>query len=682
MYNFVDVNEASEDVVLPSEALQINGEYIENLISGYRTLNVVGREALSMDVESQSTGVRDGSKLKNKRYPERIIIVTYQIIAESNEAFREAYNQLGKILDVENAELIFNDEPDKFFVGTPCIIDEVDPGRNAVVGKFEILCTDPFKYSVVEYEAYPNEDENSIYVDYNGTYKAYPILEADFYNEAEVADDGETAVALTGAGDCGYVAFFNEDERIIQLGDPEEVDGIGGLAKSQTLMNQTFLSETAWGTTAKNLWAVNSGNIMATNVTQQGSVAMAKASTTTANTSGKTSGSIYKGGVATTVFKISYSTKNRKANAVDVTLTAKVTMTAGAHSSGATMSVVVYIGGTPYTIVVKKSGRALSSNQSCSASRTVTISGIKTSQTEITGITMKAILMNNGNTTYPVSGSCSNIKISEYSTTAYANYYLAPNAYGTADSGWHGPTITRSIGADAAGDVGAANFTLTYKQRMCIGSASSAKNQMGSFRMNLTDASGNNVAGIWVYKNKSGKTGKLVFYVNGKKVNETDIDLHYKNKFFGLAESSVATTTVTKSGGTITFAVGSYKRQFTVSALASVAVRKVTFSFEKYASTNAMYCNGLYWAKFVKNNCDTYKDIPNKFSANDVLEADCKNGEIYLNGVLSPELGALGNDWERFFLVPGFNEIGFSYSEWVASGYAPSMKIRYREVFL
>ena len=50
MYNFIDVNEVSEGVVLPSEALQINGEFIENLIPGYRTLNVSGREALSLTV--------------------------------------------------------------------------------------------------------------------------------------------------------------------------------------------------------------------------------------------------------------------------------------------------------------------------------------------------------------------------------------------------------------------------------------------------------------------------------------------------------------------------------------------------------------------------------------------------------------------------------------------------------
>lgn len=47
MYGFRDVNETSDSVILPSEAMQINGEYIENLVEGYRTLSVSGRESLS-----------------------------------------------------------------------------------------------------------------------------------------------------------------------------------------------------------------------------------------------------------------------------------------------------------------------------------------------------------------------------------------------------------------------------------------------------------------------------------------------------------------------------------------------------------------------------------------------------------------------------------------------------------
>ena len=95
-----------------------------------------------------------------------------------------------------------------------------------------------------------------------------------------------------------------------------------------------------------------------------------------------------------------------------------------------------------------------------------------------------------------------------------------------------------------------------------------------------------------------------------------------------------------------------------------------------------MTYNGLSWVKFVKNNCDVYEDIPNKFSSNDVLICDCENGEILLNNVSSPQLGAIGNNWESFYLKPGINQIGIAYSDWVDSEHAPTFKIRYRERFI
>ena len=64
------------------------------------------------------------------------------------------------------------------------------------------------------------------------------------------------------------------------------------------------------------------------------------------------------------------------------------------------------------------------------------------------------------------------------------------------------------------------------------------------------------------------------------------------------------------------------------------------------------------------------------------MTANCRTGEITRNGMPAPELGALGNDWENFYLTPGQNQIGFSYSDWVPAGYAPKMGVKYREVYL
>lgn len=43
MYKFVDTTERQEEQILPSEALNFNGVYFENVIPGYRTLYVSGR---------------------------------------------------------------------------------------------------------------------------------------------------------------------------------------------------------------------------------------------------------------------------------------------------------------------------------------------------------------------------------------------------------------------------------------------------------------------------------------------------------------------------------------------------------------------------------------------------------------------------------------------------------------
>lgn len=685
MYNFIDVTEASEGFVLPSEAMMINGQYIENLINGYRTLNVSGREALSPDVGEIEVGIRDGSALEKKRYPSRIIVVTYQLIADSNEAFRDAYNQLAKILDVKDAELIFNDERDKFFTGTPCIIDAVTPGLNSVVGKFEILCTDPFKYSVIEYEATTSMDDASILIDYNGTYKARPQLEATFFNEEEVGADGETAGALTGAGDCGYVAFFDEDENIIQLGDPDEIDGDNPYPKSQTQMNQTFLSETAWGTTAKALWAMNSGVVPA-EVQQMGTVAMGAASYGYSNVSGETSQTLASSLVSTVgnpfvYYTVSAKTSSRKANSVFVNVVVTGSIKSGYLAPGTSVSVGVTVAGVQKFATLKSSD-VIWNYGAKSVSIGFTITGLSASQTSLANCSVQAAAYGTGSGSLKVT-ALPNIRISDYETNVYtASHFLFPNSHGDA-SGWHGPSITRTFGADESGEVGAANFTLTYQQKMCIGDTSAGPNQLGGFHCHLSDANGKVVAGVRVSKNQTGsRAASLMLFVNNVKVHQVGIDLAYNNKFFGANPNAVQTSTITKSGSKIVFSIGGYAYTHNDNAVKDMKVTKCTFMFERYGTSPILTYNGLYTAKFVKNNCNTYRDIPNKFSANDVVVADCKNAEIYLNGTKRPDLGALGNNWEAFCLTPGLNQIGVAHSEWVDAAHAPTFKVKYREVFL
>lgn len=688
MYDFIDVNEQAGKK-LPAEALQLNGEYIENIIDGYRTLQVSGREALSQELESYEVGIRDGSRLKSRRYPARTITITYQLLADSPEDFREKYNQLGRILNVEDAEMIFADEPDKFFRGTPEELGDVDPGRNNVVGEINFFCADPFKYSVIEYEAEPSLDERSVLIDYNGTYKSYPTLEALFYSEDEASEDGETVEELTGAGDCGYVAFFTEDEKIIQLGDPEEADTETAYEKSQTLLNQKFMESSSWGSAAKNLWITNNGDVLPEDIIQAGSMTMKVASYAVPANPESTSGTLLNAQTSQSKPKFYYTVNARTSGRTASTINVTVTITASLKTSssyfgrGYGLRASIYMGGYWHDITLKTTSDYWRGQTGHTVNMSFTVGGLSADTKTLTGIRFKVSRTDSlGSAGILGETACANLNISDYVADIPETYYLSVSDYGSASGKYHGPSISREIGADASGEVGAANFSLTYKQKMCIGNGGGDTNQLGAFQIQVSDATGNIVAGVRIRKGSSGKTADVDYYVNGKVAKTGSVDLSYNNANFGAKETSVRTSTIQKFGNKITFNIAGTANTYTDDALQDVKATKITFAFEQYSAHPALSYNGLYWAKFVKNNCNTLRDIPNKFSADDVVEADCSTAKVYLNRVEMPTLGALGNDWEDFVLTPGLNQIGVAYSEWVDADHAPRFKIRYREVFI
>ena len=670
MYDFIDVIETSEGASLPSEALKINGEFIEDLIEGYRTLSVVGREALSPELDFYETGIRDGSTLKGKRYPARMIRITYQLIAATNEEFRAAYNKLAHILDVTDAQLIFNDEQDKYFTGTPALIGEVEPGRNAVVGEFEILCLDPFKYSIMEYEAEPVLASNSVLIDYAGTYKSFPKLEAHFYKEEEASEDGETVTALTGEGDCGYVAFFTENEKIIQLGDPDEADGeAGAYAASQTLINADFNKLAAWGSAAKSQWAVSGGQLT-------GTVSKWSTPTTPAPTKALLLRALVETEAPDIYYEVHGTAWRTSQESVKVTVTIKANLNnkESYFLRGFILDAAVYIDGDWRTVRLKNTNDQWRGTTVHSKSFTTTITGISAGATSLSGIQFKAFRSDNtgGETGVLPASNCANMPISLFPSREPEEWYLYPSSYGSG-SQWHGVSMTRAIPADASGEVGAVNCTVTYAQKMCASSI----NQLGEFQVLLNNGT-QMIASALVQKSLAGNNALLRLYVNGKLKESITVDLSQAAAKF----TSAKTSTITKFGKKVTFNICGISRTYQDAGIENTAVAAITFKFNQYGTKPALAYNGLHWAKFVKNNCNTWREIKNKFSTNDVIVADCKDGEIFLNGVLAPAYGALGNDWEEFYLTPGLNQIGVAFSEWVDEAHAPKFLVKYREVFL
>lgn len=205
MYDFIDITESQTGSNLPSEAISINGEYIEEHLPGYRTLYTEGREMLESEVTEIQIGTQNGTRYQYKRDIPREITVHYQILSSSPEDYREKFNELCRILDQEEMKIIFADEDDKYFIGTKTSFDAPEPGRLSTTGSFTIYCPDPYKYSVAEKTA-KNYGSSQMTLENNGS---KPVV---------------VNIKATMKSDNGYIGLTLGD-RFYQVGKPEEVDG-------------------------------------------------------------------------------------------------------------------------------------------------------------------------------------------------------------------------------------------------------------------------------------------------------------------------------------------------------------------------------------------------------------------------------------------------------------------------
>lgn len=250
--------------------------------------------------------------------------------------------------------------------------------------------------------------------------------------------------------------------------------------------------------------------------------------------------------------------------------------------------------------------------------------------------------------------------------------YITAKNYGTG-SGWHGVSITKDIPADSKGATGATDFTLTYKQVF----ASVNANDRGKFFALVQDTSGNALAGVELSKPWAGSAGKVTLLSEGVSFKTFDFNAAPEDSHFGTVNSAAKTTTIIKSGRTMTFNTGGFQAEISSDTLAGKTAGKIVFFFLAYGTYAGMSFNGLYSCKLVKNYT-TLNDIPNTFSAGDVLLIDTATGEITLNGLKRPDLGAIGNDWEELLLIPGINIIGVSHSDFGN----PKILMKYREVYV
>lgn len=250
MYSFVDstIQEEAGGKSLPAEALQLNGTYIENEIDGYRTLYVTGRELSESDITEIEIGNATGSEYQGKRNVQRSITVGYQLLSDSPESLMEKFNRLNGILDVEQARLIFRDEPDKYYIGTKNEVSDIPSGRINVTGEFTFYCCDPYKYSATEktFDAALNESgEMEMVIKNEGTAPA--VISYDITHNHENGFIG--IVSEYGAMQYGKIEevdteTLQKSQELFRYRNPTQ---FGAMTDGQGILTENFPKNGTWG---------------------------------------------------------------------------------------------------------------------------------------------------------------------------------------------------------------------------------------------------------------------------------------------------------------------------------------------------------------------------------------------------------------------------------------------------
>lgn len=503
----------------PVQAANIEGVgYLEEVISGYRTLKVEGREPLNLDLENIEIITRDGARYKRRRIESRQLTIHFALTAGSSAEFETKFNSLKSCLyKVEEAKIIFDDEPDKYFVGTykGAKIDHLGPC--AYRGEISIECSDPFKYAVNEtiVNAQTIDGQKVIVATYNGAYPAHPRLEA------------------TCGSDNGFYGFANANGAVLQVGDPEEVD-TEDVQMSETLINDSFAEGVPTG------WTVNDG------------------------------------------------------------------MTS-----------------TPSVDIMTGSWKQCGST-------------------------------NKGNG-------------------------ITPNSYGNGTN-WHGPGLCKAIPADSQGNTGAKNFKAAWQWEWFTYSKTELSNMQFLI---LGENSGQRyvLAGVELMDGRPGDfLSSWRLWVNGAIIQQssgaTNIYSGHDNAWAGI---NSAECSIQKSGNVITFKLAGQTWSFKNDAYEDLEAEEVMLYAAAHASATATDHAAFFHVRFRKDAVDVTEDIPNALMPGDVVELDTGSGIILVNGTESPDLGAIGNQWEDFVLEPGVNTIACSASTWVSDD---AYTMRYREVYL
>lgn len=149
MYDFVKTTEEAPVDLLTHTKTIYNGVSFDDTLTdrhgGFRTLRIIGRGAAKYTVNTAESSTTVGGMYGGRSLNVRTITVLYRIWDKTSEGFRRRFERLNVLLQPEEAELRFTDDPHTW-TSTFSEGDDPEEESNDQTGTLTFICHDPYKY--------------------------------------------------------------------------------------------------------------------------------------------------------------------------------------------------------------------------------------------------------------------------------------------------------------------------------------------------------------------------------------------------------------------------------------------------------------------------------------------------------------------------------------------------------
>ncbi|MCT4385211.1 distal tail protein Dit [Lacticaseibacillus paracasei] len=684
MYDFREITPftGSDDNQHPAEAMLIDGQYIEDLIPGYSTLQVSGRELLSQSIEKQTIGKSDGEFIQYARNPSREIVVGYRLAASDNLSFRQAFYKLNSILHGDSHQVSFNDDPSKYWIATFSDIDDVPKGRNAITSSFTLFAPDGIAHSVATQTA-----DNMPYKDVPVNMLTDSGFESGNVPSVTWGPSAVGTIAVSSGGATLPIPFGNYMLKI----DSNDTSTVLDQFVSYPLANAVLIkSGETWtysyyyasagtasgqasdyllsGGNANPIFGLSMGH--GNRITTGGQTAWHRFTATFTATADMTvthlrfgfiKSSTNHGWICIDNIKLEQepTVSPWSPNPADPEYYADTITVPNAGTYPSEPIITATINGDDGVLTaINDQGSVLQfgspdETDGFVKQKSERVYHLDFNQTP-TGVTL-----NNGVTAFPYyeHGNDANVQSGPF---GYANGIAYPSTERPASNYWNGPSMSGTIPPNSNGS-NTANFQFVNRVNV-----DTSGPEVGRFEFNLT-YKGKIVASLALFDD-SPANDQLVFsgtLFDGKDAKMVFFDLLPRNYYRGGNYNAV----ITKVDNWLTFRLDRLDlgdggiEPVDIGGFPAMPIDGWTAWFPGFSDQRGWSIN---WqdSYFEWINVDYWNDIPNRFKDGDVVKIDVANRRVLVNGFEDRTLQAIGNDWGGFKIHPGDNTIRLLTSNW------------------